>query len=279
MMNMRRRTFLERTAAGVAGAVALGLAPGFADEDKRVQPAPGPVKILALGDMHIVDGKSTAYPRKVVQAMNEEGGDLVLVCGDLGRDGKRTELELARDVLKELKMPYHPVPGNHDALHAGEKEEPLFQEVFSLKQSSYHFEQKGIRFIGIDHGCGKAYGKNAVRPAVMDWLGKTLTTIPHEQPIILFSHYPFARGVKYRTKNADDVLALFKGRKLLAVISGHFHGNTERRENGILMTTTACSSGTRGNHDGTKPKGYRVFHIDEDMNITTAFKEVAAQSK
>ena len=97
-----------------------------------------------------------------------------------------------------------------------------------------------------------------------------------EQPIILFSHYPFARGVKYRTQNADDVLTLFKGRKLLAVISGHFHGNTERRENGILMTTTACCSGTRSNHDRTKAKGYRVFLVHEDLAISTEFKEVTA---
>ena len=58
------------------------------------------------------------------------------------------------------------------------------------------------------------------------------------------------------------------------MVSGHFHGNTERRENGILMTTTACSSGSRGNHDGTEAKGYRVFHIDNQMNVTTEFKEV-----
>jgi hypothetical protein len=57
-------------------------------------------------------------------------------------------------------------------------------------------------------------------------------------------------------------------------MSGHFHGNTENIQNGVLMTTTACCSGTRGNHDGTKPKGYRVFHIDGQMKITTEFREV-----
>jgi hypothetical protein len=57
-------------------------------------------------------------------------------------------------------------------------------------------------------------------------------------------------------------------------MSGHFHGNTVNIENGVLMTTTACSSGTRGNHDGTKAKGYRVFRVDDRMKITTEFKEV-----
>jgi len=272
--HLTRRSFLNTTAALVAGAVILGLTTGCSSlTASRVQ-AFGPVKILSLGDMHLTDQKSATYPRKVVRAMNDEGGDLVLVCGDLGSKPTRAELELARDVLDELKMPYYPVLGNHDALHAGEKEETLFREVFSLEQNSYHFTQKGIRFIGVDHGCGKAYGNNSVRPAVMAWLEKTLATIPDDQPIIFFSHYPFGKGVKYRTRNADDVHALFEGKRLLAMIGGHFHGNTEQRENGVLMTTTACSSGTRGNHDRTGAKGFRVFRVDEDLNITTEFKEV-----
>jgi 3',5'-cyclic AMP phosphodiesterase CpdA len=233
-----------------------------------------PVKILEVNDLHIVNEASLAYPRKVIAAMNKEGGDLAIIPGDLAKDGKRSELELARDVLGGLKMPYFVVQGNHDVLHGGEKEETLFREVFSLKSNSYHVTAKGIHFIVIAHGCGRAYQKNAVRPDVLAWMRKTLGSIRDEKPYILVSHYPFARGVRYRTPNADEVLSLFKDRKLLAVMSGHFHGNTENIENGVLMTTTACSSGTRGNHDGTKAKGYRVFHIDGNMEIKTEFREV-----
>ena len=110
----------------------------------------------------------------------------------------------------------------------------------------------------------------------MAWIKETLTDIPADQPIIVFSHYPFAKGVKYQTRNSAEVLALFKNKNLLAMVGGHFHGNTERRENGVLMTTTACCSGTRGNHDGTKAKGYRVFLVDEELKVTTEFKEVKA---
>ena len=274
MKNFSRRTFLKTTALGVVGAAIPGLMTGCASLTGANQKFSGPVKFLSLGDMHLTNQKSVPYPNKVIKAMNNEAGDLVLACGDLGSKPTRPELELARDVLDELKVPYYPVLGNHDALFSGEKEETLFREVFSLKENSYHFAHKGIQFIGIDHGCGRGYKDNSVRPAVMEWLKKTLATIPDEKPIIFFSHYPFAKGVKYRTKNADDVQALFKNKKLLAMINGHFHGNTERRENGILMTTTACCSGTRGNHDRTKPKGYRVFRVDKGLNVTTEFKEV-----
>ena len=274
MKNLTRRTFLERTVTGVTGSVVPGLLAGCSGPGGLQQRFSGSVKILTLGDMHVVDSKTISYPRKVIQAMNNEGGDLVLVCGDLGSNRQRSELELAKDVLDELKMPYYPVLGNHDARYSGEKEEALFAEVYSLKKNSYHFVKKGIHFLAIDHGCGKDMAKNSVRLEGMAWIKDTLTRIPEDQPIAVFSHYPFANGVKYRTQNSDDVQALFTGKKLLAIISGHFHGNTERRENGILMTTTACCSGTRSNHDGTKAKGYRVFLVDEKMNVKSEFKPV-----
>ncbi|MBT7065556.1 MAG: hypothetical protein HN919_04590 [Verrucomicrobia bacterium] len=45
--------------------------------------------------MHLTNQASMAYPRKVIQAMNDEGGDLVLVCGDVGSKPTRSELELS----------------------------------------------------------------------------------------------------------------------------------------------------------------------------------------
>lgn len=274
--SLTRRQFLTGSAVGITGALVPWLSTGCSSLTGTRSRFSGPVTFLSIGDMHLTDRGSMSYPRKVVDAMNDEGGELVLACGDLASKPTESELKLSKEVLDRLDMPYHPVLGNHDALHRGDKEETLFRTVFSQKQNSYCFAHRGVLFMGVDHGCGQAYGNNAVRPYVMTWIERTLATIPDDQPIIFFSHYPFGKGVKYRTKNSDDVQALFKNKKLLAMISGHFHGNTERRENGVLMTTTACSSGTRGNHDGTRAKGFRVFRVDENMNITTEFIAVSA---
>lgn len=236
-----------------------------------------PLKILEIADMHILDEASTGYPRAVIEAMNAEGGDLVLVCGDLATDGKRAELKLAEGVLDELDMPYYPVPGNHDAQHAGAGNEALFKEVFGLERSSYHFARRGVHFIALDSGGGTNWDL-PIKPAALAWLEDTVARIPHRAPIILFTHYPYARGVQYEAPSRADVLALFAGKKLRAVISGHFHGNTETIEDGVLFTTTACCSATRGNHDGTQPKGYRVLVVDARGGITTEFREVGAPS-
>lgn len=272
MQNISRRKFLGTLSAGVS----IACVPG-AVLHAATTTGSSAVKILQLSDMHIKDEKSLAYPRKVIEAMNREGGDLAIIAGDLATDGKRSELEFAKQVLDELKMPYYVVQGNHDVLYNGEKEEDLFREIFSLKTNSYYFTEKGIHFLVIAHGCGRAYNKNAVRPEVLVWMRETLSQIDDNRPIILVSHYPYAKGVTYQTQNAEEVMSLFEGKNLIAIMSGHFHGNTEKIENGVLMTTTACSSGTRGNHNGTKAKGYRVFNIDKEMKITTEFREVKAE--
>jgi len=257
MAILTRRALLKTAAAGLASTLTPGLVLGTEAAGETL--GSGPVKILAVSDMHIVDESTTAYPRKVIQAMNQEGGDLVLVCGDLAKDGKRSELEVAKSVLDGLKMPYYPVLGNHDALYSGDREETLFMEIFSLRSNSYYFARKGIHFVGIDHGCGKKYGQNAVRPDVIEWLKQTLTSIPNDEPVILFSHYPFAKGVRYQTPNAADVLELFREKKLLAIIGGHFHGNTEHVQSGILMTTTACSAVQEAIMTEPKPKAIGSF--------------------
>ena len=265
MPTTNRRSFLAWAAAGLAaGCSRLGAW-------KRQ-----PIHILQITDMHILDEASMAYSQSVVQAMNVETGDFALVTGDLATSGLRDELVRAKRVLDGLDMPYYVVPGNHDAQHAGDRDEPVFREVFGLESTNYHFAVQGLRCIALDPGCGTDYLNNAVRPDALAWLGAELAAMPREEPILLFTHYPYGPGVPYETTNAAEVLALFADRNLLGVVSGHFHGNTERTPDGILMTTTACSSSTRTNHDGTEAKGFRVFHIGEDLSVRTEFRTVPA---
>ena len=270
MRKLDRRWLLKTAGAGIAvGALAPGVLLA-----QVAGPAAGPLKILEFNDMHIKDGTATTYPRKVIAALNAEGGDLVLACGDLAQDGTKTELTRAKALCDQLKMPYYPVVGNHDCLHSGGKPETLYKEIMAVKETNCHFRKKGIHFVGIDHGNGKNARDRAVRPATLAWLKKTLAGIDDAEPIIFFSHYPFGKGVKYCTQNASVVLAMFKGKRLLAVIGGHFHGNTLRKVRGAVITTTACSSGWRGNHDRTPDKGYRIIRVAKDLSIKTEFKVV-----
>lgn len=59
----------------------------------------------------------------------------------------------------------------------------------------------------------------------------------------------------------------------LAVFNGHFHGFTENRHGGAVITTNRCCSISRGNHDGTTEKGYFLCTA-RDGAIRRKFVEV-----
>ena len=236
------------------------------------QPAtqPQPIKIVAMNDLHISSPADTAYPSKVIAAMNAEGAATALVVGDIVNNGKEAEHRVAKTVLDQFTIPYHIVRGNHDGTDS-------IPHVYPPATTATHFKVQDIHFLVLDPDPKETtswQAKIAV-PEALAALRQELNSIPNDQPIILLCHYPLASDVNYHLANADEVLALFAGSKLLATVGGHYHANTERRQNGILFTTTACASSNRGNHDAkNSPKGYRVFEIDAARHITTHFVPV-----
>ena len=244
----------------------LAQLPGFftqAAEEKPVEL----IKIVAANDLHLTDKASAAYPEKVVAAMNTEHAQLALVVGDLASEGELSELGLAKQVIDKLTVPYYVIRGNHDGTNH-------WASVFPQAKETYGFKMKGIHFIGLEPGEATPWQHKKAEPRALEKGRELLPEIPEGEPIILFCHYPLIVNSSLGLENADEVLKLFKGKRLLAAISGHFHANTEVWKDGVLFTTTACASSTRNNHDKTAAKGYRVFEIDSSLRITTHFQEV-----
>ncbi|MGA2497125.1 MAG: hypothetical protein ABSH20_05260 [Tepidisphaeraceae bacterium] len=79
----------------------------------------------------------------------------------------------------------------------------------------------------------------------------------------------------YRLKNGDEMLARFKEFNLRSVLSGHYHGQTESRKDGMLLSTGKCCSLAASNHDRTPEKGFFVCRAKAGR-IEHEFVEVAA---
>ncbi len=135
-------------------------------------------------------------------------------------------------------------------------------------------EEDGWLFLGID-STNEAKSDVSIRSDQLSFIKKQLEKINKKRPIALMTHHPFNPNTMYRVQNADEVLAMFGEHNLKLVAAGHFHGNQEEERDGVLFTTTACCSSTRGNHDGTTSKGFRLFHVDKET-IATEYVEVAA---
>ena len=117
------------------------------------------------------------------------------------------------------------------------------------------------------------YTQTTIQPATLRWLDDLLPKLDPRRPTVVFTHFPLGPKVTHRPLNADEVLKRFKEHNLRAVFGGHFHGFTERKLRETILTTNRCCSLTKGNHDGTKEKGYFLCHA-QDGRITRKFVEV-----
>lgn len=214
-------------------------------------------------DVHITDTKSVEILNDAVDAINADPRIAFSVwLGDLTQNSTADEMALARMGLDRLRRPRYTLRGNHDL------RDDIYQREFGAL--SYTFEHAGWKFIMLDTNPGDRTPLDAER---MDWLRGVLAETDPAQPLVLCTHHPLAPGASLRLAGADEVLALFAGHNLKAVLGAHHHGNHEEMVEGVLFTGTSCLATTRTNFDGSTMRGYRLFHCTEDA-ITTEFVPV-----
>lgn len=266
-MNHSRREFLTLLGA-------LGLSSSAVAAFKPFGGGKGPLTIAAINDTHVLDARSTGLVSRAVNHINANSDvAFTVVLGDLATDGKMGELSLAKSTLDRLENPYAVVPGNHDV-------DPTCKNILANYEREFgdlQWQDKsgGWVFVGFN-SCEGTGSDVTVSPEQVAWLSKRVRKIDRDRPIALFAHHPFNPHTKnYRVKNAEEVLGLFGDHNLKLVATGHWHGNQVETRDGILFTTTACCSSTRGNFDDTTAKGYRLFHFDK-KEVQTEFVTVQA---
>ena len=234
---------------------------------------PAGFTFAAINDLHLQTDEGGKALAIVVDALNARDDlDFTVVLGDLTTTAKAEEFALAKTGLDRLRKPYYTIPGNHDIGKGGVL---AFEHAFG--PTNWHREHNGWVLLGLNSTEGTSSDVN-IPADRFEWLRKQVATIEPATPIALFLHHPLnPHSMMYRVKNAEALLAQFRGHALRLAAAGHFHGNQEERRDGILFTTTACCAGTRGNHDGTADKGYRLFHCKGDQ-VETEFVAVPLQS-
>jgi 3',5'-cyclic AMP phosphodiesterase CpdA len=266
---LTRRQLLQRSPAAL---LAAGLWPGtLAAGDKDTTT----FSFLVVNDLHSFDKKCEPWFEKVVkQTMaHEEKPAFLAIVGDLAEDGTATELGAVRDLfVKGMKIPVHVVPGNHDYTKAGERKQ--YDELFP-KQLNYTIDHGGWQFIGLDTTEGTKYQNTTIAASTLKWIDDALPKLDKKKPLVIWTHFPLGEGVKMRPKNADDVLKRFTEFNLRAVFNGHYHGFTEKKLGETVLTTNKCCSFAKGNHDGTKEKGYFLVTA-KDGKLGRKFVEVKA---
>src|SRR5688572_27642929 len=244
---MTRREALEKLSPAVL--LSLGLWPGAL----HAAPSGGSFRFIVVNDLHYMSPECGEFLQKMTRQMKSHGDiELCLVAGDLTEKGERNHHGAVRDILRAFGIPTYVVIGNHDYV-AGSGERSAYDELFP-KSLNYSFVHRGWQFIGLDTSEGLKFENTQIQPHTLNWMGK----LDKKRPTVIFTHFPMGPGVKYRPLNADALLERFKPYNLQSIFCGHYHASTEAKVANTIATTNRCCALKRGNHDGTKEKGYFV---------------------
>lgn len=167
----------------------------------------------------------------IVGAINAEGADLVVHCGDLTPAGTHDQYLRFKEQVDKLRVPFYAVPGNHDVRGEGRR---LFEEFTGLPPY-WSFAMDGYLFIGLDDADGELSREQ------LDWLTAELA---RSGPKLVFLHVPLwdpRPGEDHALKRAEEAARLhdlFRQHQVIAVISGHVHLFACQVKDGITYVTT-----------------------------------------
>ena len=103
-----------------------------------------------LSDTHVGSANAAEDLRAAVRDLNAlPGVQFVVLSGDITEYGSREQLTLVKDILADLQVPYHLIPGNHDTKWS-ESGATDFPRVFGADR--FVFDHGGYRFIGMHQG-------------------------------------------------------------------------------------------------------------------------------
>lgn len=249
-----RRNFLKVAGMAAAVAAARTIMPPHAfqliDVAQAATEAKPSFSFAYISDTHLYERtlnerfvKATMRAVQDVNSLNPQP-DFVLFGGDLAQLGKPEELDLGKDILKELKAPVKMMVGEHDwFLDMGEK----WQAMFGAP--NYSFDHKGVHFVvlmsvneedfwtarkmtpmermitvaGLDNPVQSRF---EVGEKGREWLRKDLSAVPKERPVVVFSHSPLYKYYKpwnFWTKDAEEVQEILFPYNSVTVIHGHTH--------------------------------------------------------
>jgi len=214
---------------------------------------------------------------------------LVLIPGDLTRDGEAASHQLVSNSLQQLQQAgirTLVIPGNHDL--PGNNWESLYPGTFehaAKDPNSHSFAVKalqGVTVIGIDGSDGNA-GTGKLSEATLSWvLAQADSAVAKGHTIIAMSHWQLIEHFDQkgtlesscRFKNADAIRDSLMAHGVHVVLTGHFHVNsisTFRDTTGLTNDSIVeISTGS----PITYPCPYRWLTLSADrseMAVTTDF--------
>ena len=250
-MSLTRRHFLKSAALTTAAAALSPKAAWPADTS-----APAHFDFVFFTDTHIQpeldapNGCELCY--KKIATLNPDfaimGGDHVFDALSVDRTRANTVFDLYKTTEQSLRMPLHHTIGNHDvfgilpASGVAPTDPGYAKKMYEdrMGKTYYSFDHKGWHFIILDsiQPTDDRLWDARIDPTQLAWLKDDLQHTGAATPIIVSVHVPLVTAYttwgqaatpgKYSTLtvgNSLEVLPLFDGHNVVAVLQGHLHIN------------------------------------------------------
>lgn len=246
-----RRTFLQKSFYTGAAAAAVGWFPLLNTIDVAAATTEG-FRFAWISDTHLYPRDvNERFVEKTVRAIkevqeNDKPLDFLIFGGDLAQTGDPVELDLGKELLKEITIEKLFIPGEHDwYLDMGVKWEKDFGESPWVK------DHKGVRIIGLntvgqapDYWSAKKMTARermghmealdgtvagpwaGLGPEQLQWLQDAVADWPTDSPLMIFSHnplYEYYPPWNFWVRDWREVHEILDNHTNITNIHGHVH--------------------------------------------------------
>jgi 3',5'-cyclic AMP phosphodiesterase CpdA len=304
MTTLNRRHFLSLAGAAAAATAIPALA----------APKPESFDFIFLTDCHLepeldaIHGTSLAMQRarSVHADFAIQGGDHIFDALGVPKARALALFDRYDKTEQELGLKVHHTLGNHDVcgIYTASgiaPDDPLYgKKLFESRfgPTFYSFDHRGYHFIVLDSiGITPEHAYEArIDADQLAWLTADLAKLHAGMPIIVTTHIPLVTALqsysdtdpkvlatKYSFKNGPEVIKLFEGHNVLAVLQGHTHVNERVDWHGVPYITSGavCGNWWKGTRLGT-PEGFTVVSLANGKLTTryetTGFKTIAPEN-
>lgn len=213
-------------------------------------------KYAFVTDVHIGSSTSEEDLKRTIADINSLPElDFVLLTGDITEMGTLEELQLAKEIIEELEIPYYILPGNHDS---GWSESGGVDFIREFGYDKFSFEHEGYKIIGCASGPYVRMSDGHIPRDAIVWLDEVLASTPKDQRIIFVNHYPLDNSLDNWYEATDRL----KNYNTQFSICGHGHRNKAMDFEGIPGTM-----GRSNLRAGEETGGYNIVEIKGDVAL------------
>ncbi|MCB8821563.1 metallophosphoesterase family protein [Microvirga rosea] len=217
-----------------------------------------PLKVAAMGDLHVREDNSSSY-RDLFAEISKEA-DVLVLAGDLTDLGKPREAELLAQDIKTCSIPVIGVLGNHD-YECGVPEEitHILRDAGMRVLDGQSCEIDGVGFVGVK-GFAGGFGRRMLgsfgEPAIKQFVGEAMNEtirlenamrqVRAKRSLVILHYAPIIDTIEsepleiYPFLGSSRLAETIDRFKVSAIVHGHAH---------------------RGRFEGRTPGGQPVYNV------------------